>query len=243
MEYLVKILLKFLASLVEKECGGHRTMLVNLDTSAAGMKARLDQQDVIANNLANASTPGFRRKSTSFQAVLEGTPNPTSAPLSTPSLVVKEDSSPGALTQTGVLSDVALDGPGFLVAKTSAGERLVRGGSFHLDSSGQMVSADGSAILGQNGPIKLSTREYIIDTSGNIVSDGKVVDTLQIRKDPSADPKATTQVVAGCIEGSNVNTIQEMVSMISTLRAYEACQKSIQSIDGTLDKVINQMQK
>ena len=219
-------------------------MLLGLDAAAAGMKARLDQQDVIANNLANVSTPGYRRKAagfTTFQSILANSQDKQNT--ATVKMVVSEDKNPGSMIQTGNASDIAVEGPGQLVTQNGAVTRLVRAGNLYLNSNKQLVTKDGSLVLGQNGPVTVTGSDWKIDIDGTVRCGGTKVDTLQIQKDPSADPNASIRIISGSLEGSNVNTVQEMVSMISNLRAYEANEKSIQAIDGTLDKVINQMQK
>lgn len=221
-------------------------MLQGLDIAAAGMKARLDQQDIIANNLANANTPGYRRKVSSFstfQEALQNSQTQTTTPFVPGRFVVSEDPRPGTLTQTGLSSDIALDGPGFLVAQTTSGAQQIRGGRFHVNTAGLIVTADGSPLLGQNGPIKVGTKDWTVDRDGSIRSDGKIIDKFKINADATAGSEALAGVVSGQIEGSDVNVVEEMVNMISVLRAYEMCQKSIQATDETLDKVINQMQK
>jgi len=225
-------------------------MILGLDSAAAGMKVRMDQQDVIAENLANINTNGYHRKVsslTSFDATLRGATGwsePDSGPCDIPTLTVREDSTQGSMMQTGVHSDLALDGPGYLVVQTKNGTQQTRGGNFHIDtSSKQLVNSSGLPLLGEKGPIKVTSTDWTISEDGTVRDGGNIVDKLLIQKDPTADPKSSPRVESGFLEQSNVNSVQEMVSMITAMRSYESCSKAIQSIDGTLDKVINQMQK
>ena len=219
-------------------------MIRSLFTSAAGMRAQLDQQDVIANNLANASTPGFKRSSAGFLALIidsniatdPTTPAPPKVRSVIPTLVVHTDSRPGIMMDTKVPTNLAIDGEGSFVVSTPTGERLTRSGSFTLNQSGQLVTKDGYHVLGENGPIQVSGTDWIVGDDGSIKSNGQVVGKLRI--DGTDKPG---RIVQGSLEDSNVNIVQEMVSMISGLRAYEANQKAIQAIDQTLDKAINQM--
>ncbi len=222
-------------------------MLRGLYTSAAGMLGQLDRQDAIANNLANVNTPGYKRQIVGFsgfdfqlQRALQTTQTvmpPNTLPL--PKLYV--DSRQGGLQDTGSQTNFALTGPGSFAVQTPQGEKLVRAGNFQLDGKGQLVTSEGFPVLGERGPIQVSG-EWSVDTEGNVTSAGAVVDKLKI-VGGSTDPKNPTQVVQGRLESSNVNTVEEMVSMITALRSYEANQKTIQSLDGTLDKLINQMGK
>jgi flagellar basal-body rod protein FlgG len=96
-------------------------------------------------------------------------------------------------------------------------------------------------VLGQHGQIKLTGKEWTVEPNGDIHSDGAVIDKLKIETAPGVQADSQTTISTGSIEGSNVNVVEEMVSMITGLRSYEACQKTIQSIDQTMDKVINQI--
>lgn len=219
-------------------------MIKGLCTSAAGMRALLDQQDVIANNLANASTPGFKRSSAGFLALITDsnvatdptTPAPPKVRSVIPTLVVHTDSRPGIVMDTEVPTNLAIDGEGSFVVNTPTGERLTRSGSFTLNETGQLISREGYPVLGEGGPIQVSGTDWTVDGGGNITANKQVVGTLRIEGATNRG-----RVIQGSLEDSNVNVVQEMVSMITGLRAYEANQKAIQAIDQTLDKAINQM--
>lgn len=226
-------------------------MIKGLCTSAAGMRTLLDQQDVIANNLANASTPGFKRSSAGFSAILTETKtltNPTT-PLAPsvrsviPTLVIHTDTRPGMATDTGVPTNLAIDGEGSFVVSTPTGEQLTRRGSFTLNETGQLITNDGYQVLGEGGPIQVSGTDWTVDAGGNISVGGAVVGKLRIAPTSSGEQGSFQpgHVIQGSLEASNVNVVEEMVSMITGLRAYEANQKVVQAIDQTLDKVINQM--
>ncbi len=226
-------------------------MIRGFYTSAAGMLAQLEHQDVIANNLANASTPGYKRSSVSlstFAAELRAaTPNASMALSSHarclfPFATAVQDSRPGFVQDTGVTTHLAIEGPGCFVVSAPGGERLTRSGNFRLNDFGQLVTSEGYAVLGQGGPIQVSGADWSVDSDGNVSSSGEIIDKLRIEsKSNSGAASPTSRVIHGSLEGSNVNAVQEMVNMIAALRAYEASQRTIQAIDQTLDKVINQM--
>lgn len=223
-------------------------MLRGLVSAAAGMMGRIQQQDAIANNLANVNTSGYKRKVVAFSAFDAALrkagelPQSDSAKLLTPRPTEFEDKSEGAIHTTGVATDFAIDGPGYFVLQTSGGEKLVRDGSFQLDSTGRLISSDGSLVMGEKGAIQITDQNWFVDPDGTIHSGSAVVDRLRIegRSDGSNSSKQT-RIASGCLESSNVNSVSEMVSMITGFRSYEACQKTIQSLDQTLDKVINQL--
>ena len=211
------------------------------------MLVQLDRQDVIANNLANVSTSGFKRTGAGVRCFDSALLHAQSAKSSSPagSCVValasaRTDARSGAVVSTGDRMDFALDGPGYFVLQSDSGERLTRSGDFRLDASGQLTASDGSKVLGQRGPIQVSG-DFSIDQDGSVHSNGAVVDRLRI--DGVTDPLQSPRVLQGSLEGSNVNAVEEMVAMISAMRAYEACQRTIQSLDQVLDKAINQMGK
>jgi len=221
-------------------------------SSAAGMLGLLEQQDAISNNLANCSTPGFKRSSVSFTAFsteLErvgrgpSETSPTQAPLVIPLPFEGRDSSQGLMEDTSTPTNLAIDGPGFFVVKTARGERLTRSGDFRLNDSGQLCTTEGELVLGQNGPVRASGGTLLVDADGTVRVDGAVVDKLRIavpgqRRTTSGAAEAG-RIAQGRLENSNVSAVREMVSMITALRAYEASQRTIQALDQTLDKVIN----
>ncbi|MGB9588070.1 MAG: flagellar hook-basal body protein [Armatimonadota bacterium] len=231
-------------------------MFQGLYASAAGMLTELSRQDVIANNLANVSTPGFKRSSISisnFQAELRNASEsvrsasrlPTVKCL-VPALSTYQDARPGVIEDTRSSTNFALEGPGAFVVQTPTGERYIRQGNFHLDDSGRLVTAQKEPVLGQNGPIVITDTDWSVDEDGSVRIKGNIVDKLRIENPAttrSASSNEVTRVMQGKLESSNVSVVEEMVSMITALRAYEANQKVIQAMDQSLDKVINQIGK
>jgi flagellar basal-body rod protein FlgF len=179
---------------------------------------------------------------------------------------VYTDTSNGTLRSTGNTLDVGLDGDGFFVVETPNGQRYTRNGNFKLDAGGNLSTQEGYDVLGRNGkPIKIGLNggQIAFDASGGIsvgnglqndpVGNLKLVafdDPTKLQKqgdglfkiaDPSVkEQKPTTLTVQqGVLEASNVNSIEEMTEMIVTLRAFEAYQKIIQSIDQADDQAVN----
>lgn len=221
-------------------------MLTGIYSAAYGMMAQLDRNEAIANNLANVNTPSFKRTATtfsSFSAYLNNT-SPKFQPCDIARVKAAQDNRPGAIRDTAVPTNMALEGPGSFVVQSPEGQKLVRNGDFHLDGDGNLVTNSGYPVLGERGPIKVTGSDFNVDSKGNIISNGAVVDKIKIIG--ASDDKGQTiptQVVGGSLEMSNVNTVEEMVSMITAMRAYEANQKTLTSMDQTLDKAINQMGK
>lgn len=181
---------------------------------------------------------------------------------------VYTDFSQGPFQVTDNTFDFGLDGRGFFgISFTSkAGEtsiKYTRDGAFTLTEDGYLVTKDGDFVLNTQGnPIQLSTvAEIKVDTMGRIYEDGVLADQLGIFDfedynylekygenllqpvEGAVMTEAPGRVRQGYLEASNVNVINEMVEMINITRAYETNQKIIQTIDQTLDKVVNQVGK
>lgn len=210
------------------------------------------RQQVVANNLANAETHGFKGERV-FARLLGDLVQPEAA----------TDFTQGALTPTERPLDIALEGAGFFVVDTAAGERLSRGGSMRLDETGRVVDDAGNALLGEAGrPVIVpeGKGEVTIGSSGVVLVDGKQVDRLRVevpaegtqlfhegaalfRAEGALDvvDPAERRVRQGHVEASNVGTLESMVDMINIQRAYAAVHNSLQVQDGLLDKIANQI--
>jgi flagellar basal-body rod protein FlgG len=165
----------------------------------------------------------------------------------------------GSLIETQNPLDLAIEGNGFFAVEGNGQTLLTRDGVFTIDSQGYVVNSDGYYLLGQNGRINLAGNEVTIRENGDIYVDGNYIDTLQITtvENPYSLSKlgmnlftVTDRTILGgpqgiirqgFMEGSNVDLAEEMVELISTLRAYEANQKVIQTHDELLGKAVNEI--
>lgn len=238
-------------------------MLRGLYESAVGMAARLTLQDVIANNLANVDSTGFQREVAALRA-RPATPGGSagaarSSPLTLEAISAR-DPSAGVVRETGVAGDVALEGPGYLVVQTARGPRLLRSGSLRANGSGELSLASGEPVLGVDGrPIAVGAGAWRIKEEGTVSgADGRALGRLRlvlptgpVRPDGGALAVAdavadarpgAVRVLAGCLERSNVEPVQEMVAMIAGMRAYEAGQRAIQAQDQTLQNLFSLLQ-
>jgi flagellar basal-body rod protein FlgG len=230
-------------------------MMGGIQTLVPSMQAQSLRQAVLANNLANISTAGFKRDD-----LLLAPPGADAGALTdegvnaSPALrqpvAQFTDFSQGPVRDTGRTLDAALTGPGFFVVDTPAGERYTRNGGFVRSAEGYLATTDGSRVLGASGPIVIrSAADVSIGPQGEVQEGGRVVDTLRVVDFPSpyrllkeghglfvpagAEPTVvrTPQVVGGALEGSNVNAVETMVNMIDLLRKFEAAQRAVQSQD------------
>jgi flagellar basal-body rod protein FlgG len=237
-------------------------MIRGLYVAAEGMAARQKAQDVLAMNLANVNTTGFKADRPVFETALqrtlyrvEGTGATPIGTLSAGALLTTTytDLQPGPLMRTGNPLDVAIEGEGYFAVQTPAGIRYTRNGAFSLNAEGILITREGFPVLGTQGVIRLPRSATLeIGEDGSLRIDGKVVDRLQIvqgtmRKDTNgwlvgnATPVATPRLITGMLEGANVNIVREMVEMIEYLRAYETHQRAIQAQDETLGRAINEI--
>jgi flagellar basal-body rod protein FlgF len=213
------------------------------------------QMDVVANNMANINTSGFKNEMLLFEEYEMPTARdqnwePSDQFLSyTQDWATIHDYSSGALTQTGNALDVALQGEGFFTVDTPAGERFTRNGEFKIDNTGLLVTNDGHAVLSEGGEVRFDATEtdITIDPQGNILTNAgnkgrlKIVafDNPQglVREGanlfsgelPIADRE--TQVAQGALERSNVSGVSEMAAMIQVTRSYQALAQMMQRQD------------
>ncbi len=226
--------------------------------TATGMIAAQQWMDVVANNLANASTTGFKRDSIAFDEAMlrelaSGVGQIGSGPIAPPPVTVFE---PGAVEVTGNPLDLAIGtARGLFAVQTADGVRYTRDGSFSMNEKRELVNPSGAPILDiqgrkivvPQGTIAISN-EGILTVNDEKVAEIGVFDSAGFQKEGAnlytANAPVTriaAKVRAGALESSNVNAIESMVQMISITRSYELAQKSIQSQDEQTQKIIQSL--
>ncbi len=240
-------------------------MIKGIYISAVGMMPNKLEIDVIANNLANISTTGFKKDNIFVRilksAVLDINQNGGNE-LS--GLYITEYTSfeQGNLKQTGNPLDLAINGDGFFVVQAPDGLRYTRNGNFILTDDGKIVNSNGYALVGLGGEIKLpditdlKSLDIRITRKGEIYLNDKFIDKIKIvwfddlsklRKHSATSFVAGDgvnvielsdgyEIYQGFLEESNVNAVEEMVRMIEASRIYESNYKSVQHQDDTLSK-------
>ena len=226
----------------------------------SGAKQMLEQQSVVANNLANASTTGFRAQMSAFRSAEvfgEGAATRAFVVESTPSA----DFTPGAIQQTGRDLDVAIEGAGWIAVQMPDGsEAYTRNGSLQVSVNGVLQTRGGHSVLGDGGPIAIPA-----DTRLTVAGDGtvSVVPTatnqatqvaplgriklvnppeaemvrgddgfFRMKNNVPAEVDAKVKLHGGALESSNVNVVEAMVSMISISRQFDMQMKILQNADG-----------
>ncbi len=215
------------------------------DLVEAGTR-KISQLDVVTNNIANASTPGFKAAHLLFPMKNEGPLSPgEQAPSYVPIMAVNY--SPGGMQKTGNRMDLAIAGEGFFTVGTKSGTAYTRRGNFTVSKNGEMVTQSGDYVLDTAGRhIVVSGDEVRIDNEGGIKVDGNDVGRLKIvtfknknalvsRGDGVLTDPGTAgvkvldkpEVTPGYLELSNVQVIREMTDMIGIQHAFETYQKAV----------------
>ena len=148
--------------------------------ACAGLRTQTEALELVANNLANSSTNGYRGQQPTFRSLLTGAPLASGNPLN---LALNHfnvlggselDLSPGNLRDTGNPLDLAVEGSGFFAIQTPAGIMYTRDGSFQVSAKGQLVTAQGDVVLGESGPITLPSGAVSISADGTLSVEGAV---------------------------------------------------------------------
>lgn len=241
-------------------------MNIALYLGASAMGALERWQQTTANNIASSSSPGFRKREVEFSvnsagAMPTGTDGGNAVkPGQFPTSRVAVNFTPGQFVGTGRDMDVAIRGEGFFEVQTADGNRAyTRSGSFYTNNERTLVDAQGNQVLGEGGaPIQLLQEggQLAIATDGTISQGGRAIGKLTIQRFDNLQaliplsgglfapngqaPQAveSPMVMQGSLETSNVQPVEEMVSLVQISRAYEAAQKLITARDDTLDKTI-----
>ncbi|HXW90270.1 MAG TPA: flagellar basal-body rod protein FlgF [Terriglobales bacterium] len=232
--------------------------------ACTALMARSQALDLVANNLANVSTPGFRAQHEVFRSLLAGS---SPFPMSDLNQTVNNysvlgdsrfDYSQGNLEKTGSDFDLALQGSGFFVVRTAAGRMFTRNGNFHVSAKGRLVTADGDPVLGETGVIDIVGGPVSISPDGTISIDGAVAGKLRVVDFPpgtalesvgksyySAPPKSEVaapgaSIVQGSLETSNVNPVADAVELITLQRNAELVQRALSMFHSDINQIAAQ---
>jgi flagellar basal-body rod protein FlgF len=236
-------------------------MIKGIYTSAMAMRQGILRQEITANNLANATTTGFKRDDLFAKELTQaGNDTESSDPLSIETSHFTEFT-PGAYNATGDNLDFALQSKGFFVLSDGQNEVYTRAGHFERNSTGQLVDVQGRMLQGEGGNITVPDGVMTVSADGRVTVDGKLIDRFRVVKfdNPQTLRKAEGSAFAkspatggeisvdqpvvrqGFLEASNVDTVKEMVQMISTARNYEINAKLLTAQDDTLRQVVGDL--
>jgi len=217
-------------------------MDLGLYIAATGMVAQQVRQDQLSNDLANASTPGYKPDESpqhNFGEVLlantEGGQPVGSADMGVALGKTYTNMTPGSVQETGEPLDFAVQGNGFFAVQTAGGVRYTRDGQFTASSAGVLTDTNGNAVLGQGGaPIKLGANGAVAAGALGVFEVPGAVKAGENLFTGTAGGKATGTVRSGALEGSGIDAAKIMVEMITSLRSFQSGQQAIQTIGQTL---------
>lgn len=249
-------------------------MIRGLYLSATNMVTQRRRMDIVTNNISNVETSGYRGNtliSRSFDDLMlhrVGDPavlrhSPSIGPLNTGVHIdeVVTNFTQGRMEQTERPTDMAIEGDGFFVVSTAAGDRYTRDGGFTITNDGYLVNCDGHYVMGENGRIFVGDDQFNVALDGTITrSDESYAGQLRIvRFDDLTGLRQTgnnlfinysnqpvrvaddVDVRQNFLENSNVDMTIEMVQMLNLYRSYETSQRMVKMMDESLSKAVNEV--
>jgi flagellar basal-body rod protein FlgF len=224
-------------------------MDIGLFIAASGMVAEQTRQNQLSNDLANASTPGYKPDEatqhnfgTMLMANTEGGAAIGSVDQGVAVGKTFTDMTPASIQETGEPLDFAIQGTGFFAVRTEAGVRYTRNGQFTASANGTLTDNQGNPVLSQTGAtIKVGANGTV---AANALGSFEVPGATKQGENlftGTASGKAAGEVRQGALEGSGVDAAKVMVEMITSLRSFQSGQQAIQTIDQTLQAATTQV--
>jgi len=228
--------------------------------ACAALMARSQALDIVANNLANTSTPGYRAEHNIFRSFLATASGHLASNLN---VAINDfgilsgnqlDFAQGNLDRTGNDLDFAVQGPGFFTIQTTKGQFYTRNGNFQVSPQGQLMTSEGDPVIGENGIIRIVGGPVNVSPDGTISVNGAVAGKMKLVEFPagtqlesvgktyysaprnSAVASTNSTVAQGMLESSNVNPITSTVELISVQRYAEMMQRALRMFDSELNR-------
>jgi flagellar basal-body rod protein FlgF len=219
--------------------------------AASGIQSRIQSLNVLANNVANTSTPGFKADAESYGLYYssESPDSPADDNTTILPVITKTwtDFTQGTLLATSNSTDLALNGKGFFVATTPSGPLFTRNGSFHISGQGQLLTEEGYVVQGSDGkPIVLDVAQgFEVTTDGSVHQGGQPISQIAVVdfEDPAVlaklggnyfrsttaalTPALNATIQQGRLEAGNSQSSQSAARLITILRQFESLQKAI----------------
>ncbi|MBV8049757.1 MAG: flagellar basal-body rod protein FlgF [Acidobacteriaceae bacterium] len=229
--------------------------------ACAGLEAQSRALDLVANNLANLNTSGFRAQQSLFRSFLAdpsaAVEDPLNRAINNYSVLggSRIDLSSGNLQRTGNSLDLAIEGSGFFAVQTHAGVVYTRDGNFQISAAGRLVTRAGDLVLGEQGPISIPSGVISISPDGTLSADGAVVDKMRVLQFATGSepisigesyysipkdqvrPATDSYVRQGTLESSNVNAMTAMVELITIQRKAEMLERAMSAFQSNLDHI------
>jgi flagellar basal-body rod protein FlgF len=228
--------------------------------ACAALMARSQALDVVANNLANTSTPGYRAEHNIFRSFLASASGRLASNLN---VAINDfgilsgnrlDFAQGNLEHTGNDLDFAVQGPGFFTIQTTKGQFYTRNGNFQVSPQGQLITSEGDPVIGDSGIIRILGGPVNVSPDGTISVNGALAGQMKLVEFPpgtqlesvgksyytaprnSAVAATDSSVAQGMLESSNVNPISSTVELISVQRYAEMMQRALKMFDSELNR-------
>ena len=237
-----------------------------LYAACAGLLARTQALDLAANDLANVNTGGYKGQVPRFASLMAGAATGTVSNAVFGAVdefgVLGEsrlDLQQGPIENTGSDLDFAIQGSGYFALQNPQGGRLyTRNGAFHINRQSQLTTADGSLVLGSQGPILLPPGKISVSAGGTISVDGAVAGQLQIVDFPAGTeltpggaatfsaptgterPSKGADLVQGALEGSNVNPVSAAVGLVTLQRNMGLMQQALTVFHSEMNRIAAQ---
>ncbi len=222
----------------------------------------MSEMRIIANNIANAATSGYRQEGLIFSEYVQAREDQSSLSMSR-ARIRNTSHEQGPLTQTNGSFDFAIEGDGFFLIETPAGERLTRAGSFSPNADGDLVTMDGYRVLDAGGApvfIPPDAKGISVAADGTLSADGRLLgeiglvqptnptglmreDGVRFRAEGGVEPAGNASILQGFVEGSNVNPILQVSRMIEVQRAYEMGQSFLETEDQRIRNAVKTLIK
>jgi flagellar basal body rod protein FlgG len=219
--------------------------------ASGGLRSRMESLSLLANNLANAATSGYKTDREFYSLYTSDEADAPEGPASTIPLIQRQwtDFSQGTLQPTGNPLDIAISGRGFLAVNGPSGPLYTRNGNLHVSKTGELVTNEGFAVRSASGgTIKVASQDAIeIGIDGTVRQNGSTLGQIAVvdfpktdvlaklsgtafqNTDPKRPPVAATdsQVLQGKLEGSNVAVPESAMRLVGMMRQFEMLQKAV----------------
>jgi len=229
--------------------------------ACAGLRAQTQALELLANNVANSNTGGYRAQHPTFRSVLAASRGALLTPLNS---AINDfgilsgshsDLTPGSMERTGGAFDLAIEGAGFFAVQTQAGVLYTRNGNFQVSAKGQLITSAGDPVLGEQGPLSIPSGTVSISADGTLSVNGAVAGKLRLVEfepgtnvasqessyytgpDSSVRPAAGSFVRQGMLESSNVNPVGAVVNLIAVQRHAEMLQRALSVFHSEFNRI------
>jgi flagellar basal-body rod protein FlgG len=238
-------------------------MLKGLYAAGTGMITHSQKIDVLANNIANVESSGFKKDDLSIASFGDQLHYniKTSAPIgNTPSGVtgagVTANLEQGPCEQTGLPTDLAILSEGFFAVQGTGGVEYTRNGGFTIDAEGYLALPAGQRLMGSSGPLQVGGDGFTVAPDGSVQGPEGEIGKIPLYN--TADPRTVVKgsdglfdlpgaqavngsIRQGYLEGSNVDMISEMTGLMASTRAFQSCQQAFKVSDQSEQLAVNQV--